>query len=458
MRSRWLFLLLLALTGSGCGGEVSDAPNVLLISIDTLRADRLGSYGFGRDTSPAIDALAADGVLFERAISGASSTAPSHASIFTSGYTREHTIGHGNGSTRIEGGVTLAEAFRQAGYRTAAFVGNVVLNRRIGFDRGFELYDDELPSAEVNRPEIFERVARQTTERTLEWLKQRRESPFLLWVHYQDPHGPYTPPDEFARRFRPEPRSDERALPVRDDLRGDGGIPSYQALDGMRFPSFYEARYAAEIAYTDHWIGRLLEAVDAASTGTGVIVVLTADHGESLGEEGRYFVHGTSTTPDQAHVPLILRAPGLETARRAEIVHHVDILPTLLELAGIAVPTGASGVALGPVLRGEAPMPDRAVYCDDGARLSAYGGGGFVRVSGVGGAWPTEGSEREGSLTPGWAEFTWLPDGSWVGGAPAEDIPRETVRSYFREAVPMTDADPYSATLKKMLRALGYGE
>jgi arylsulfatase len=295
----------------GCFGSEGFEPSVLLITVDTLRADRLGAYGFQLATSPAIDRLAARGVVFERAISGASVTAGSHASIMTSRYTREHTIGYENGGTRLEGITTLAEIFNQEGYQTAAFVGNVVLDRSSGLDRGFEIYDDELPSPELNRKFTFERIAEQTTESALLWLKNRDSRPFSLWVHYQDPHGPYSPPPEYKGRFQPELRPDEKPLPVLKTLLGLNGIPSYQELDGVRYPSIYETRYAEEIAYADHWIGELISRVDAIASDADTIVVLTADHGESLGEEGRYFMHGSSTTPDQAHVPLIVRAPGL---------------------------------------------------------------------------------------------------------------------------------------------------
>jgi arylsulfatase len=209
-----LSALVLSNAGLGCFGSEGPEPNVLMITIDTLRADRLGAYGFRLATSPAIDRLAAQGVVFERAISGASFTSGSHASIMASRYTREHTIGYDNGGTRLEGITTLAEIFNDEGYQTAAFVGNILLDRISGLDRGFETYDDELPGVEVNRKLAFERIAEQTTDRALLWLKNRDSRPFFLWVHYQDPHGPYTPPPEYKGRFKPEFKSDESPLPV----------------------------------------------------------------------------------------------------------------------------------------------------------------------------------------------------------------------------------------------------
>jgi arylsulfatase len=452
-----LSALLLTNAGLGCFGSEGLEPNILLITVDTLRADRLGAYGFKLATSPAIDRLAAQGVVFERAISGASVTAGSHASIMTSRYTREHTIGFENGETRLEGITTLAEIFNQAGYQTAAFVGNIILNRSIGLDRGFEVYDDELPDAELNRKFSFERIAEQTTERALLWLKNRDSRSFFLWVHYQDPHGPYAPPPEYKGRFRPEFRPDEKPLPVLKKLVGMNGIPSYQELDGVRHPSIYETRYAEEIAYADHWIGELISHVDAIASDADTIVVLTADHGESLGEEHRYFMHGTSTTPDQAHVPLILRAPGLSKGRRAEIVHHVDIMPTILELVGFETPADTSGIALGPVLRGDSPLPDRLVYCDAGFGLSAYGPGGFVRVRGIRAAWNLGEADHAAAWAPRWAEYRWTPGEPWQIVDSIEEISKETIRSYFRQAIPMVEKQGYSESRAKMLRALGYG-
>ena len=452
-----LFALVVTNAGLGCFGPKEPEPNVLLITVDTLRADRLGTYGFQLATSPAIDRLAAQGVAFERAISGASVTAGSHASIMTSRYTREHTIGYENGGTRLEGITTLAEIFNQEGYQTAAFVGNVVLDHSSGLDRGFEVYDDELPDAEPNRKFAFERIAEKTTERAFLWLKNLDSRPFFLWVHYQDPHGPYTPPPEYKERFQPEFRPDEKPLPVLKKLAGLNGIPSYQELDGVRRPSIYETRYAEEIAYADHWIGELISRVDAIAPDADTIVVLTADHGESLGEEGRYFMHGTSTTPDQAHVPLIVRAPGLPEGRRSEIVHHVDVMPTLLELVGFETPADASGIALGPVLRGDLPLPDRLVYCDAGFGLSAYGPGGFVRARDIQTAWNSGEADHAAEKAPRWAEYRWTPGEPWQVVDSIEEISKETIRSYFRQAIPMVETKEFSEWRAKQLRALGYG-
>jgi arylsulfatase A-like enzyme len=453
-----LAALVLAPVGSGCGGPDRPRPDVLLITVDTLRADRLGVYGFALDTSPAIDRLAASGVVFERAIAGASFTSGSHASIMTSRYTREHTIGYMNGGTRLEGITTLAETFERAGYQTAAFVGNVILNRDSGLDRGFEVYDDELPDPERNREFVFERIAEKTTERALRWLENRDHRPFFLWVHYQDPHGPYTPPPAFRGKFPPEFKPDEKPLPVLDGVSGLNGIPSYQYIDGIRRQSVYEARYAEEIAYADHWIGELVARVEANASKEGIIVVFTADHGESLGEGDRYFSHGSSTLPDQARIPLIIRAPGLQAGRRAEIAHHVDIMPTILELAGFAVPADASGVALGPILRGDALPVERLVYCDQGFDLSAYGPSEFVRVGDVSAAWNSGEATHPTTMWPRWDNYRWVSDGGWRVVDSVSEISKEQIRSYFESAVPMVEAQEPTRLRAERLRALGYAQ
>jgi arylsulfatase len=350
---------------------------VLLITIDTLRADHLHGYGFELETSPNLDALARQGVLFERAIAAASATNPAHASIMTSLYPREHSVGHSNGKTRLERDTTLAEVFQGAGYRTAAFVGNLVLERRTGFDRGFDLYDDEFDKRERNRLS-FERIAENTTRRALAWLAEAGDEPYFLWVHYQDPHGPYTPPAEHVGRFRIEPSPDEAPLPPARSLRDKGGIPEYQRLEGLTRLSEYRGRYADEIFYADLWIGKLLEVVDAGSRPP--ILLVTADHGESMGEHDRYFIHFWTTTPENAHVPMILRAPGIEPGRRSQIVSHVDVMPTLIELANLDGPPYQRGIALGPYLRHASPLPERTLFCDAGHEVTAYRSERFIRV------------------------------------------------------------------------------
>jgi arylsulfatase len=420
---------------------------VLLITIDTLRADHLGTYGFAQNTSPRIDALARDSVVFERAIAASSATNPSHASIMTSRYPREHSIGHHNGASRLEGTATLATLFRESGFETAAFVGNLLLQRRTGFDRGFETYDDELRSAEVNRGAVLERTAEPTTVRALAWLEEQRSGPFFLWVHYQDPHGPYTAPEGWSGRIRVPGGPDEKPLPLLANDQGWGGIPSYQAQEGLNLLSQYRSRYGDEVHYADHWIGELIEALDDHASGRETVILLTADHGESFGENDRYLVHFFTTTPENAHVPLILRAPGLPPGRRPGVASHVDVMPTLLELAGIAPPPDARGLALGPFVREGRPLPDRSVYCDMGREMSVYHRDGFLRVLGA----------DPGDPHPEATPYRWDEEGSWwrSDGDAGLDAP---ALEYVRRVPPAAAAPPMPSRLARELRALGYAE
>ncbi len=437
--------------------EPGVAPDVLLITVDTLRADHLGSYGFPLPVSPSIDRLAERGMVFERAIAASAATAPSHASIMTSLYPRHHSVGYGNGLTTLIGDTTLAEVFSQHGYATAAFIGNMILQRPSGLARGFQLYDGELQRAEDGRAEYLERRARHTTLRALSWLELVPDDPVLLWVHYQDPHGPYSPPPAARGMLRVPPDPNEPTLPVLENDTGLAGIPAYQALPGLFRPSEYRSRYADEILYADRWIGRLIEAFERRTRGSGPIVLLTADHGESLGEADRYFVHSYSTAPDNAHVPLIVVAPGIEAGRRDWLVSHVDVMPTLLELAGLPFPPG-DGVALGPVLRGDTPAPlDRFVYCDMGNELSAYRAGQFLRLRGTAGAWNRGTQRQEGLADPQWLPHDWTPGESWNPGIARGPLD-ESLRDYVLYAEEMTYVWELPPERQEALRAMGYGE
>ena len=229
-----LLLGLLLAVASGCGRAMppDPRPNVLLVVVDTLRADALGVYGGAAGASPEIDGWAEQSVVFERAIAAAPWTAPSHAALFTSRYSREHSVGFATGTTRLTGLPTLAETFRDAGYRTAAFVSNIVLLRRYGWDAGFDRYDDELGAPERGRPEIVERRAEPTARRALDWMEEQGREPFFLWVHLQDPHGPYDPPAAFRERVAVPVDPREPALAPLSGNAGRNGIPRYQALRG----------------------------------------------------------------------------------------------------------------------------------------------------------------------------------------------------------------------------------
>jgi arylsulfatase A-like enzyme len=442
----------LAVLGWVAGCKPAPPPrDVLLITVDTLRPDFLSSYGFAQPSSPRVDALAAEGVVFDNALAAASLTAPAHASIMTSRFVRQHSIGPRNGETKLEGGVTLAEQFKAAGYQTAAFVSNVVLRRRIGLDRGFDVYDDELPTPELNRSAYFERTADATAERALEWIAQEHDGPIFVWLHIQDPHGPYTPPAEYAGRFSEVELRVKQPLHVLDRNAGRIGIPAYQALPGLERPGEYAARYAEEILFADHWIGEVVDAMGARDPGHDPVVLLTADHGESMGELGWFFQHGQSATPDLARVPFIVSAEGLEPRRESTWVSHVDVAPTLLELAGAGGIEDARGVSLVELLRGQGEVADRVLFCDTDGEAAAYTADGIARA--LGGPTfalptPNAGALRIVGLyekAPG----VWRP-------APVSDEAAEALEAYLGDATPLAPADDMAPEHIEQLRALGY--
>jgi choline-sulfatase len=308
-----------------------DQPDVLIVTLDTTRADRLGAYGGDPAVSPTLDRLAGGGVRFERAYSHAPTTLPSHASLFTGLTPARHGV-HENAVFTLGAAVpTLAEAFARAGYRTGAFVSAVVLDRRYGLARGFGIYDDEIESddSDVVNAQVPAGV---TVDRALTFLSAAGSGPVLAWVHLYDPHQPYAPPEPFATRFRG------------------------RAYDG-------------EIAYMDAAIDRLLAGL--AARGRPALVVAVADHGESLGEHGEethaFFIYSTTQ-----RVPLVLSYPGVLPAgvAVAPTVRVVDVMPTVLALAGLATPDGLDGTSLLPLITGRSEVSPGPVYLESyGPRL-----------------------------------------------------------------------------------------
>ena len=438
-------------------GEPTPTPDVLLITIDTLRADYVGAYGAGSQSTPFLDELATDSVVFTRAIAAASRTVPAHASIMTSQPTRQHSVGHGNGETRLLGIPTLAEYFQAAGYQTAAFVSNILLTRGTGLDRGFEQFDDRLETPELNRPHVVERIAEETTDEAIDWLQSSNPAPpRFLWVHYQDPHGPYTPPEPDQIAVASSEPARDRPLPIGRSNQARGVIPPYQALAELRRPSQYRERYAGEIHYADRQIRRLVEQAQRSAASRPLIILVTADHGESLGEARFHFMHTHTTTPEVAHIPMLLSGPNLPAQRLSAPVGHIDVMPTLMEAAGLTPPEEAGGIALGPIARGESALPDRWLFCDIGGQLSAYDDQGFLRIGGLQGAWRTPGVAAPEIAEARAQRYQWQPGGMWrAQGAGQEPLPPE-VRRYAERAVPMVPLEQTPPELDERLRALGY--
>jgi arylsulfatase len=337
-------LAVLAVPGAACslaGGSTEGRPNVVLICLDTVRADHLGSYGYSRPTTPAIDALAGRALVFTRASATAGWTKPSVPSFLTGTYPCQH--GVYEGSAFSEAGevtdllpaeaLTLAEAFQQSGYGTAAFVHNAQLRAGNGFEQGFEVYQQ----AELD--------ARALRWHGLDWLDARGASgdarPFFLYLHFLDAHWPYSAPEEWVTRFAPAQATQR--------FRGRESRALYSAINAGEHVMTADDRaalvalYDGALAYLDSELGRLFAGLELRGLAADTIVCIVADHGEEFGEHGKVG-HGHGLWESLLHVPWILAVPGRGAERHDGLVSLIDLFPTLLAAAGIEPPAGHEGV------------------------------------------------------------------------------------------------------------------
>jgi arylsulfatase len=358
---------------------------VLLLTVDTLRADRLGAYGSPLDLTPSLDELLRDAVVFQHAYAPASYTLPSMSALLTGRYPEE--LGLLANISQMQGFTTLASVLRQVDFRSGAVVSNFVLRRGVGVEQGFDLFDDTLPQREANR-DVPERIAPDTTDaalRVLDDLRGRQGSGMLLWVHYQDPHGPYLPPGDLRERYLEAERrapDGRREIPVRrmpppggDAFaaeRGLGSIPLYQYVPDQHEAAYYRAGYDGEVRFADAEIGRLLAGVAERGLLDDALVVFTADHGEGLGEDDYWFAHGELLTDPLVRVPLAIRAPGVPAATRSDPASLVDVFPTILAWLGVETPADYPGRDL---LAPTAPDAEPAIYLATlrGARRPGFG-------------------------------------------------------------------------------------
>jgi arylsulfatase A-like enzyme/Tfp pilus assembly protein PilF len=349
----------LALAAAGCARR--EPPwNVLLVTFDTTRADRIGCYGNDRVSTPTLDALAADGVRFARTLSAVPITAPSHSTILTGRYPVAHGVRDNGLFVLGDEQVTLAEILRDHGYATAAAVGAFPVTSQFGLDQGFDVFDDHLTGRYEDylgrraapKENLFfdERRAAQVNEAVLPWIDEHAADPFFVWVHYFDPHQPFEPPPPYDQLYADDP-------------------------------------YNGEIAYSDSRLGFLIDHLRRLGVLDRTLVVMSADHGEGLGEHNED-THAVLAYNSTLHVPLIVRPPS-GTAPPGRVIEDwagtVDILPTVLDLLGIDRPEGLHGRSLVPLWRdGAAAASDRKHYAEN---LSP-------------------------SLTHGWGELRVLIDGS----------------------------------------------
>ncbi len=296
--------------------RASSQPNLLLVTLDTTRADRLGAYGFARGTTPRLDRLAEEAVVFEHATAAVPLTFPSHTTIFTGQYPTRHGIRDNGGFFLDASATTMAEVLKGAGYATGAFVGAWVLESRWGLAQGFDKYSDQfdLSKYKVISLGTVQKKGEEVVGDAISWLDTVKDRKFFGWVHLYDAHTPYEPPEPFASQFPNQP-------------------------------------YLGEIAYADAQVGRLLDWLKMKGLDKNTVVIVTADHGESLGDHGEathaYFVYDSTM-----HVPLVIKTPWNDKGRNASMVSSADIFPTVLDLLGVPPvkePLDGTSLALGIV-------------------------------------------------------------------------------------------------------------
>ena len=291
---------------------------VILISIDTCRADYLSCYGYPLKTTPNIDTVAAEAARFEHAIAQNPLTLPSHCTMMTGKIPPQHGVHDNLNYTLNQSNLTLAEILKKAGFRTGAVISASVLEEQFGLDQGFDDYDDEFDQRLEGEYHI-ERRGAEATQHALSWIEKNQDENFFLFLHYYDPHYPYEPPEEFRKRFHNTPRT------------GDLSKEEYK-----RF-------YAAEIAYTDFCIGQLIEKLKSLKLYDSALLIITSDHGEGLGDH-QEATHGYYIYHESIHVPLIVKLPGMKNAKTVkDTVGIVDITPTICSLLNLDVPEPFQG-------------------------------------------------------------------------------------------------------------------
>jgi len=310
---RRLILILTALTAFYAAAQTpaKPAPNVVLITVDTLRADHIGCYGYKQIKTPNIDGLAGDGARFDRAFAVVPVTLPSHSSMLTGTYPMLSGMHDFSGNKLSPLQPTLASVLKQAGYQTGAVIGAAVLDSRFGLNRGFDFYYDHFDFSRLDEANLdeMERPGNVVADVALDWLAKNSQKKFFLWMHLYDPHFPYHPPEPYSREYAAQP-------------------------------------YDGEIAFADEQVGRLLRFLKEKGIYRNTMIVLCGDHGESLGEHGEK-THGFFIYNATMHVPLIIRLPENATARVvADPVSLVDLMPTILGAVGLETPSQVQGRSL----------------------------------------------------------------------------------------------------------------
>jgi len=368
--------LTLALMALGCQSRTPPAPvarrspasgtgwNVVLVTIDTLRADHLGLYGYRRDTSPRLDAFARQAFVFDAAYSYWPKTRASMIMMMTgrrpsqNGYSKTHPV-------LLDFNPTLASVVKSSGYATAAFVDNANVAAQLGYAKGFDSYLETWQQAELATE--MDR-ARAITDGGIEVIRKATPGrPYFLWLHYVNPHTPYAPPAPFDTRF---PDAESRKGPELRVTKGfKEGIHEKLVVPGRRRLGYYVAQYDGEIAAVDQEVGRLLDALRESGGSATTVVLVTSDHGESLGEHEYYFDHGEDLFEPSLRVPLIVSVPGAMPGRAASFASTLDVLPTLLDAVKVSYPPDLAGQSLLAAVTGGAASPRERLFAQNDYNL-----------------------------------------------------------------------------------------
>jgi arylsulfatase A-like enzyme len=340
-------------TPSARPAAAGDRVSVLLITIDTLRADHMSLYGYRRPTSPRMDAFARRGAVFEQAYTYWPKTRGSFVGIMTGRFASQ--TGYGKSHPLLLGfNPTLASVLKDAGYETVATVDNPNVASSLGYARGFDRYretwEEGSLATEMDR-------ARAITGDGVRYLRQAKpDRPFLLWLHYVNPHAPYEPPAPWNTAFLDDAALRGPALRAVDGFHG--GVPRPWSVPGKGL-GWYVAQYDGEIAAVDAEVGKLLEALDGSAVRDRTLVVIASDHGESLGEHGFYFDHGENLFDPSMRIPLLVAGPGVAPGQRTDVLATtLDLVPTVLDAVKVSYPPDLAGESLLPAARGER-RPDR---------------------------------------------------------------------------------------------------
>jgi arylsulfatase A-like enzyme len=345
---------------SGCSKrQEAKMPNIIVLTVDTLRADHMALYGYLRDTMPVIGRFAKTAVVFDNAVVSRGLTRTSYASMLTGLYPFHHGV-YNHGTVLHKGFARLPEVLKSAGYHTAAFMSNFVLvNNLSGCHHGFDLYNDFVGERELNRPN-YERTAPNTTKAILEWLETGPPQPFFLFTNFIDPHAPYLPPPRFQHLYQSKKKW----------ILNTKQFPRYARLpESLNFFDYVDG-YDGEISYTDEALGILITELKRKGLWDDAIVIFTSDHGEHFGEHNILFRHHLHVWEAAVRVPLVIRLPrsriNKETTlpqRVSSVASPMDMMPTILDYLGIESDSKMDGQSLLPILTG-AKNSDRGIFLE----------------------------------------------------------------------------------------------